>query len=167
MQKCILRGRSQNIWETAKREFTKVTQRCARKNVNESKLSLYFLKFGFSGLGITAVCILKSSNQFVFCKEAKRISDINPISLSDPELNFEWTKFFQYLYPHIWYLLLALSVSIYKCAKIIDKFDILLQITYWQFVLIECINSCTVKYTNTTVRWKCYKRTNGNMSEQK
>lgn len=112
LQKCILRGRSQNIWETAKREFTKVTQRCARKNVNESKLSLYFLKFGFSGLGITAVCILKSSNQFVFCKEAKRISDINPISLSDPELNFEWTKFFQYLYPHIWYLLLALSSAL-------------------------------------------------------
>lgn len=129
MQKCILRGRSQNIWEAAKHEFTKVTQRCARENVNESKLSSYIFKFGFSGLGITAVCILKSCNQIVLCKEARRISEISqseqPIDPSNPELTFEWTKLFAYLYPHIWYLLLALSVSIYKCAKVIDKSNII------------------------------------------
>jgi len=118
--KCVLQGRSQNIWETAKREFTKVTRRYARKNVNESKLSSYILKFG--GLGVTAACILKSCNQIVLCKEAKRISDITPINTSNPELTFEWTKLFKYLYPHVWYLLLALSVSIYKCTKVIDKY---------------------------------------------
>lgn len=125
--KCVLQGRSQNVWEGAKREFTKITRRCARRNVNEPKLSSYILKF--SGLGVTAACVLKSCNQIVLCKEAKRISDITPINTSDPELAFEWTKFFKYLYPHVWYLLLALSVSIHKCAKVIDKSDIVANYT--------------------------------------
>ncbi|XP_071644922.1 mitochondrial potassium channel ATP-binding subunit isoform X1 [Temnothorax longispinosus] len=110
LQKCVLQGRSQNVWEAAKREFTKVTRRCARENVNESKLSSYILKFG--GLGITTACLLKSCNQIVFCKEARRISDISPVTPSEPELTFEWTTFFKYLYPHIWYLLLALSSAL-------------------------------------------------------
>lgn len=65
----------------------------------------------------------------MLCKEARRTSDINQseqlIDLSNPELTFEWTKFFAYLYPHMWYLLLALSVSIDKCAKVIDKSNII------------------------------------------
>lgn len=118
MQKCVLQGRSQNVWEAAKREFSKVTQKCAKENVNELKLSSYILKFGFSGLGVTATYVLKSRNQIVLCREAKRIDDISPVNLGNPELTFEWTKFFEYLYPHIWYLLLALSVSIYKSTKV-------------------------------------------------
>jgi len=88
--------------------------------VNDPKLSSFILKFGFSGLGVTAVYILKSRNQIVLCKEARRTSDISPINPDSSELTFEWTKFFKYLYPHIWYLLLALSVSIYGYAKVID-----------------------------------------------
>lgn len=121
LQKCVLQGRSQNVWRAAKREFSKVTQRCAKENVHESKLSSYILKFGFSGFGVTAAGVFKSRNQIVLCREAKRIDDISPVNLDNPELTFEWTKFFKYLYPHIWYLLLALSVSIYKSAKVIDK----------------------------------------------
>lgn len=135
MQKCVLQGSSQNVWKAAKHEFTKVTRRCVRENVNESKLSSNILKFGFGGLGIAAVCILKS-NHIVLCKEAKSISDINPVTPSNPvnpELTFEWTKFFKYLYPHVWYLLLALSVSIYKCAKVIDKSD-----TIANYILAIC-----------------------------
>lgn len=108
MQKCALQGKEQNILRAAKREFTKVTQRCVEGNVKKSKLSSYIFKFGFGGLGITAVYI-KSNNQTVICREAKEISDIKS---DNPELIFEWSKFFKYLYPHVWYLLLALSVSI-------------------------------------------------------
>lgn len=43
------------------------------------------------------------------CREATRISDIKPGRL---EPTFEWKKFFKYLYPHIWYLLLALSSAL-------------------------------------------------------
>lgn len=77
--------------------------------MNKSKFSSYIFKFGLSGLGVTTACILRSHNQIVLCREAKRISDVKS---DTPELTFEWTKFFKYLYPHIWYLLLALSVSI-------------------------------------------------------
>ncbi|XP_070515194.1 mitochondrial potassium channel ATP-binding subunit isoform X2 [Cardiocondyla obscurior] len=109
LQKCILQGKSQNIWKTAKREFTKIARKCAEKN--ESTLSSNILKFG--GLGVITGCILKLYNhQIAFCKEAKKISDIRPTEPNDPELTFEWTKFFKYLYPHIWYLLLALSSAL-------------------------------------------------------
>ncbi|KAG5314660.1 ABCB8 protein, partial [Pseudoatta argentina] len=110
--KYFLPGRSQNLWGTAKREFSKITQRCAKENVNESKLFLYIQKFGFSGLGVTIAYILKSHNRIVFCKEAKRISDISPVNPDNCDLIFEWTKFFKYLFPHIWYLLLALSSAL-------------------------------------------------------
>lgn len=109
LQKYIVQGKSQNIWGIAKREFTKGTQKCTKENVNESKFASYIFKFGLSGLGLTTACILRSRNQIVLCREAKRISDVKS---DTPELIFEWTKFFKYLYPHIWYLLLALSVSI-------------------------------------------------------
>ncbi|XP_011160344.1 mitochondrial potassium channel ATP-binding subunit [Solenopsis invicta] len=112
LQKFVLQGRSQNVWRTAKREFSKISQKYATEKVNKPKLSSCLLKFGFSGLGITAACILKSRDQIVFCKEAKRISDISPVIPSNPELTFEWAKFFKYLYPHIWYLLLALSSAL-------------------------------------------------------
>jgi len=88
--------------------------------VNDPKLSSFIVKFGFGGLGVTAACIFKSRNQIVLCKEARRTSDISPVDPDDPELAFEWTKFLKYLYPHIWYLLLALSVSIYGYAEVID-----------------------------------------------
>lgn len=112
LQKCVLQGRSQSVWGAAKREFSKVTRRCAEENVNERKLTTYILKFGFSGLGVTAACILKSRNRIVLCKEATRISDVSPDKPDNPELTFDWTKFFQYLYPHIWYLLVALSSAL-------------------------------------------------------
>ncbi|XP_012540533.2 mitochondrial potassium channel ATP-binding subunit [Monomorium pharaonis] len=113
LQKFVLQGRSQNVWGAAKRElFNKVIPRCAKENVNNQGLSSYILKFGFSGLGVTAACILRSRNQIVFCKEAKRINDISSVNPGKPELTFEWTKFFKYLYPHIWYLLLALSSAL-------------------------------------------------------
>ena len=112
-----MQGKSQNLWRTTKREFSKITQRCAKENVNESKLFLYIQKFGFSGLGVTIACILKSHNRIVLCKEAKRISDISLVNPDNRDLIFKWTKFFKYLYPHIWYLLLALSVSIYSTCK--------------------------------------------------
>lgn len=79
-----------------------------KENVKESKLSSYIFKFGFGVFGITAVCILRLRNQTVICREAKQINDIKP---DNPELIFEWSKFLKYLYPHVWYLLLALSVS--------------------------------------------------------
>ncbi|XP_020285602.1 ATP-binding cassette sub-family B member 8, mitochondrial isoform X1 [Pseudomyrmex gracilis] len=109
IQKNIIQGKSQRVWEVTKREFTKVAQSCAKENVKESKLSSYIFKFGFGGFGVTAAYILKSHDQIVICREAKRISDIKP---QDPEFNFEWRKFFKYLYPHIWYLLLALSSAL-------------------------------------------------------
>ncbi|KMQ92934.1 atp-binding cassette sub-family b member mitochondrial [Lasius niger] len=109
LQKYIVQGKSQNIWGIAKREFTKSTQKCTKENVNESKFASYIFKYGLSGLGLTTACILRSRNQIVLCREAKRISDVKS---DTPELIFEWTKFFKYLYPHIWYLLLALSSAI-------------------------------------------------------
>lgn len=109
IQKYILHGKNQNIWGIAKREFTENTQKCCKENMNKSKFSSYIFKFGLSGLGVTTACILRSRNRIVLCREAKRINDIKS---DTPELTFEWTKFFKYLYPHIWYLLLALSVSI-------------------------------------------------------
>lgn len=108
MQKYVLQGKSQNIQGIAKREFAKSTQKCSKENVNGSKFFSYIFKFGLSGLGVTTACILRSHNQIVLCREAKRISDIKS---DTPELTFEWPKFFKYLYPHIWYLLIALSVS--------------------------------------------------------
>ncbi|XP_018312315.1 ATP-binding cassette sub-family B member 8, mitochondrial isoform X2 [Mycetomoellerius zeteki] len=112
LQKCFLQGRGQNLWGTTKREFSKIIQRCAKENVNKSKLFSYIQKFGFSGLGVTVACILKSHNRIVLCKEAKKISDISLVNPDNPDLIFEWTKFFKYLYPHIWYLLLALSSAL-------------------------------------------------------
>ncbi|XP_029661506.1 ATP-binding cassette sub-family B member 8, mitochondrial [Formica exsecta] len=109
IQKYILHGKNQNIWGIAKREFTKNTQKCCKENMNKSKFSSYIFKFGLSGLGVTTACILRSRNQIVLCREAKRI---NNIKSDTPELTFEWTKFFKYLYPHIWYLLLALSSAL-------------------------------------------------------
>ncbi|KYM97232.1 PREDICTED: ATP-binding cassette sub-family B member 8, mitochondrial-like [Cyphomyrmex costatus] len=114
LQKCFLQGKSQNLLGTAKRELSKIIQRCAKENVDKPKLLSYIQKFGFGGLGVTVACILKSRNQIVFCKEVKRTSDI---SLVNPDnsvesLIFEWTKFFKYLYPHIWYLLIALSSAL-------------------------------------------------------
>lgn len=94
----------------AKHEFTKVTQRYTKESVvNESKTLSYILRFGFSGLGVTVAGVLKSCNRTVLCKEAKTISDIK--QPENPELTFEWEKFLKYLYPYIWYLLLAVSVS--------------------------------------------------------
>ncbi|KAM0730109.1 Mitochondrial potassium channel ATP-binding subunit [Formica fusca] len=109
IQKYILHGKNQNIWGIAKHEFTKNTQKCCKENMNKSKFSSYIFKFGLSGLGVTTACILRSCNQIVLCREAKRINDIKS---DTPELTFEWTKFFKYLYPHIWYLLLALSSAL-------------------------------------------------------
>lgn len=155
-----MQGRGQNLWGTTKREFSKIIQRCAKENVNKSKLFSYIQKFGFSGLGVTVACILKSHNRIVLCKEAKKISDISLVNPDNPDLIFEWTKFFKYLYPHIWYLLLALSVSIYRYAKIIDKSHIIANDVLTISIFLECINSCIVKYTNTAMRWKCHKCTN-------
>ncbi|XP_072756089.1 mitochondrial potassium channel ATP-binding subunit [Anoplolepis gracilipes] len=107
LQKYYLQGK--NISGIVKREFVKSTQKCSKKNVNESKFISYIFKFGLSGLGVTSACILKSQSQIVLCREAKRISDLKS---DTPELTFEWTKFFKYLYPHIWYLLLALSSAL-------------------------------------------------------
>lgn len=114
LQKYIVQGKSQNIWGIAKREFTKSTQKCTKENVNESKFVSYIFKFGLNGFGVTTACILRSHNHIVLCRKAKRISDVKS---DTPELIFEWTKFFKYLYPHIWYLLLALSVSIFVIYK--------------------------------------------------
>lgn len=107
--KHILQGKSQNVLRVAKREFTKIVQRCVKGDTSKPKLSSYIFEFGLSGLGITAACILKSCNRIVICREAERISEIK---FDDPELTFEWKKFFKYLYPHIWYLLLALSSAL-------------------------------------------------------
>ncbi|GAB1868204.1 Mitochondrial potassium channel ATP-binding subunit [Camponotus japonicus] len=110
LQKYVLQGKNQNIWGIAKHEFIKNTQKCSKENVNESKSFLsYIFKFGLGGLGVTTACILRSHNQIVLCREAKRISDIKS---DTPELTFEWTKFLKYLYPHIWYLLVALSSAL-------------------------------------------------------
>jgi len=109
LQRYILREKSQNTWAITKREFTKTAQKFAKENANDSKLSSYIVKFGFGGFGITAVCIWKSRNQVVICREARKISDIKAGNKLEPV--FEWKKLFKYLYPHIWYLLLALSVS--------------------------------------------------------
>ncbi|XP_011254233.1 ATP-binding cassette sub-family B member 8, mitochondrial [Camponotus floridanus] len=110
LQKYVLQGKNQNIWGIAKREFIKSTRKCSKENINESKSVLsYIFKFGLGGLGVTTACILRSRNQIVLCREAKRISDIKS---DTPELTFEWEKFFKYLYPHIWYLLVALSSAL-------------------------------------------------------
>lgn len=77
--------------------------------MNDSKLISYIFKFGFGGLGVTTACLLKPYNQTVICTEANITSDIKS---ENPELTFEWKTFFKYLYPHIWYLVVALSVSI-------------------------------------------------------
>lgn len=128
VQKNILQVKSQKIWEITKREFTKVTQQsCAKENAKEFKLSPYILKFGFGGFGVTGAYILKSHDQIVICREAKRISDIKP---QDSEFTFEWRKFFKYLYPHIWYLLLALSVSICNLEVLIVLLQIILLYAY-------------------------------------
>lgn len=109
MQKCILQGKSQNIWKIAKQEFTKIAPQSVKENAKDLKFLSYIFKFGFGGLGVTTACLLKSRNQIVICREATVISDIKS---ENPELKFEWKIFFKYLYPHIWYLVIALSVSI-------------------------------------------------------
>ncbi|XP_011150511.2 ATP-binding cassette sub-family B member 8, mitochondrial [Harpegnathos saltator] len=109
LHKYVLQEKSQNIWKAAKQEFTKIIQRNVKKSVNDSKLISYIFKFGFSGFGITTAYLLKSRNQIVMCREANIISDTKP---ENPELTFEWKKFFKYLYPHIWYLVIALSSAI-------------------------------------------------------
>lgn len=164
LQKHVLQGNNQSVWGIGKREFTKITRRYAKENVNESKILSYIFKFGFSGLGVTAACILKSHNQIAICREAKRISDVE--STTNPELIFEWKKFFKYLYPHIWYLLLALSVSII-CVSV-SIYLINLRISYGKTIysgasLAERANSCTVKYPNSAMRRRCYKRPNRNL----
>jgi len=111
LQRYILREKCRNTWSVSKREFTKIAQKFAKENTNDSKLSTYIVKFGFGGFGVTAVCIWKSRNQVAICREARKISDIKADNKLEP--TFEWKKLFKYLYPHIWYLLLALSVSIW------------------------------------------------------
>jgi len=116
LQRYTLQEKSRNTWTALKREFTEITQKFAKENANDSKLSSYIIKFGFGGCGITAVCIWKSRNQVVVCREARKISDIKASNKLQPA--FEWKKLFKYLYPHIWYLLLALSVSTWASCSI-------------------------------------------------
>ncbi|XP_032662942.1 mitochondrial potassium channel ATP-binding subunit isoform X1 [Odontomachus brunneus] len=105
----VLQGKSQNVWKVAKQEFTKVAQQSVKESTNDSKLISLIFKFGFGGLGVTTACLLKPCNQIVICREAKIVSDIKS---ENPELTFKWKKFFKYLYPHIWYLVIALSSAI-------------------------------------------------------
>lgn len=111
LHRYVLQGKSQNVWKAAKQEFTKVAQQSVKESTNDSKLISFIFKFGFGGLGVTTACLLKPRNQIVICREAKIVSDIKS---ENPELTFKWKKFFKYLYPHIWYLVIALSVSIYN-----------------------------------------------------
>lgn len=102
------------MWKIAKQEFTKITQQSVKENIKDSKLISFIFKFGFSGLGVTTAYLLKTHNQIVICREAKIASDIKPENL---ELTFKWKEFWKYLYPHIWYLVLALSVSVYTISR--------------------------------------------------
>ncbi|XP_011881722.1 PREDICTED: ATP-binding cassette sub-family B member 8, mitochondrial-like [Vollenhovia emeryi] len=114
-QNTFLPGRSQSVWRAAKREFAKLAQRRAGESASEPKLASCILKCGLSGLGVTAVAVLRSRNRIVLCRAAQRISDVSPADPSEPELTeltFEWAKLFKYLYPHVWYLLLALSSAL-------------------------------------------------------
>ncbi|XP_014473011.1 PREDICTED: ATP-binding cassette sub-family B member 8, mitochondrial [Dinoponera quadriceps] len=109
LRKYVLQGKSENMWKIAKQEFTKVTQQSIKENVNDSKLISHIFKFGFSGLGVTTAYLLQSHNQIVICRETNIISDIKP---ENSISSFEWKKFWKYLYPHIWYLVIALSSAI-------------------------------------------------------
>lgn len=91
-----------------KRQFNSNAKECLTKNKTELKTLPCILKFGFGGLGIVTTCVFKSRGSVVECKAIVATKDI----ANDKELNFEWRKFLEYLYPYIWQLLIALSSAL-------------------------------------------------------
>lgn len=105
----ILQQRSKSF-NVIKRKFNSNVKEFIIENNTKLKTIPSILKFGFGGLGIATICILKSHKFIVECK-AIQVSKDN--EKPNKQLNFKWKIFFQYLYPYLWQLLIALSVSIY------------------------------------------------------
>jgi len=63
------------------------------------------------------------------------------------------------------YLVFIISIISKYLGLIIYARDITIN-EYQRSVFIECTNSCIVKYTNTTMRWKCNKCTDNDLSKQ-
>lgn len=65
------------------------------------------LKFSLGGLGgVAAACLIKSHASSV---QGKSLKNSENVKIHDKELPFRWSKFFEYLYPYIWQLLIALA----------------------------------------------------------
>lgn len=65
--------------------------------------------FVFSGLGVAGISALNLHRRKVLC-EGNRTA--GTIKFEEKDTAFPWSRFLQYLYPHVWYFLLALVVSL-------------------------------------------------------
>ncbi|CAL7939325.1 unnamed protein product [Xylocopa violacea] len=102
----LLKQRSKPF-NVTKRKFNNSTREAIKNESSKLKILPSILKFGFGGLGgITTTCLIKSHVSTVVSKEFTATKNINK---DDKELTFEWKKFFEYLYPYLWQLLIALS----------------------------------------------------------
>ncbi|KAG7205623.1 hypothetical protein KM043_007586 [Ampulex compressa] len=106
--KYALKGR-EHILNVSKREFTKDLSQSVVQNSVNPKCVPSVAKFAFGGLGIISAYALKSRS---FVVECKAYSKVDKIQAGGPELSFKWKKFFTYLYPHFWHLLVALSSAL-------------------------------------------------------
>ncbi|XP_026672444.1 ATP-binding cassette sub-family B member 8, mitochondrial, partial [Ceratina calcarata] len=76
-------------------------------NTNKLRTFPSILKFSLGGLGgIAAACLIKSHASAV---QGKSLKIPENIKIDDKELPFKWNKFFEYLYPYVWQLLIALA----------------------------------------------------------
>ncbi|XP_076620702.1 mitochondrial potassium channel ATP-binding subunit isoform X1 [Colletes latitarsis] len=104
----MLKQRSK-LLNVAKRKFNSNVKECIKDSNTKLKTFPSILKFGFGGLGVITTCVLKSHSVVAECK-AINVSKDNKNNTK--EIEFKWKKFLQYLYPHVWQLLIALSSAL-------------------------------------------------------
>ena len=103
----LLSKQKSSPFNTAKRKFSSGINESVTNNTSKVKT---ILKFGSGGLGsIIITCLIKSHTCAV---EGKTLKVLENIRKDNKELTFKWKKFLEYLYPYLWQLLIALSVSI-------------------------------------------------------
>ncbi|KAI4498969.1 hypothetical protein M0802_005835 [Mischocyttarus mexicanus] len=91
-----------------KKNFNSQIKQIVTQEYKKPKKISNISKIYFSTLGVSTICIIKNNIKLVKCEPIKQTSnktkDIGP--------QFNWKNFLEYLYPHIWQLLIALSSAL-------------------------------------------------------